>query len=75
MDRGFAGINSIKELRQFFPIDIIDCAVDLEGQATPVGEIFAILRIYEPLRDVFSIIINYSVLLYYFKNMAFARFT
>ena len=51
MDRGFAGINSIKELRQFFPIDIIDCAVDLEGQAAPVGEIFAILRIYEPLRD------------------------
>ena len=44
MDHGFAGINSIDELRQFFPIDTIDCAVDLENKATPTREIFAILR-------------------------------
>ena len=44
MDHGFAGINSIDELRQFFPIDTIDCAVDLKNQATPTREIFAILR-------------------------------
>jgi len=44
VNRSFAGINSVKELRQFFPIDIIDCAVDLESQATPAREIFAILR-------------------------------
>ena len=44
MEHGFAGINSIEELRQFFPIDTIDCTVDLENQATPTREIFAILR-------------------------------
>lgn len=44
MNQGFAGINSIQERRHFFPIDTIGCAVDLDGQATPSGEIFAILR-------------------------------
>lgn len=44
MNRGFAGITSIEELKQFFPIDRVDCAVDLKGQATPNQAIFAILR-------------------------------
>ena len=44
MDHGFAGIHSIEELRQFFPIDTINGAIDLENQARPTREIYAILR-------------------------------
>ena len=44
MNRGVAGINSIEELKLFFPIDSVDCTVDIKGQATPNQAIFAILR-------------------------------